>query len=100
MRLFLGAILAAVVLAQDPASGVFRGVLIERDTGPAGEFAVRAADNQVVRVHYDARTWAERDEQRIAVSDLRPGDPIQIVSDRGAGLLDARPSNRFERDRG
>jgi len=71
--------------AQQPAfSGVIRGVLIAcDDPGPAGEFCLRArATNQVYRFRFDAKTYVEREEQRVSMSGLQKGDTIEVVADR------------------
>lgn len=73
--------------AQQPAfSGVIRGVLIAcDDPAPAGEFCLRAR-NQVYRFSFDAKTYVEREEQRVAMSDLQKGDTIEVVADRDASV--------------
>jgi hypothetical protein len=71
--------------AQQPAfSGVIRGVLIAcDDPGPAGEFCLRArSTNQVYRFRFDAKTYVEREEQRVSMSGLQKGDTIEVVADR------------------
>ncbi len=75
--------------AQQPAfSGVIRGVLIERDDpGPVGEFSLRAkSTNQVYRFRFDAKTYVERDEQRVSMRGLQKGDTIEVVADRDEGV--------------
>ena len=74
-----------VLRAQQPAfSGVIRGVLIECDeAGPAGEFSLRAkSTSQVYRFSFDAKTYVEREEQRISMQGLQRGDTIEVVADR------------------
>ena len=90
---FLAAMLClspSVVLhgQQPPFSGVIRGVLIECDhTGPAGEFSLRAnSSNQVYRFRFDAKTYVEREEQRISIERLQKGDSIEVVGDRDEGV--------------
>jgi hypothetical protein len=70
-------------LAQAPAPiGLVRGLLLERDsTGNAGELSIRTSNNQVFRFAYDAKTYFEREKERIAVGGLRPGDLLEIVAD-------------------
>ena len=71
--------------AQPPAfSGAIRGVLIEYDNpGPAGEFSVRAKNtDQVYRFRFDAKTYVEREEQRVWMQSLQKGDTIEVVADR------------------
>jgi hypothetical protein len=71
--------------AEPPAfSGVIRGVLIEYDNpGPTGEFSIRAKNtNQVYRFRFDAKTYVEREEQRVWMQSLQKGDTIEVVADR------------------
>jgi hypothetical protein len=69
--------------AQTPPAGFVRGVVIECDSQTAtGEVAVRAVDNQVFRYQFDAKTYAERDDQLIQASRLKPGEKVEVVSDR------------------
>jgi hypothetical protein len=71
--------------AQQPAfSGVIRGVLVEyADPGPAGEFSIRTkSTNQVYRFRFDAKTYVEREEQRVSMQGLQKGDTIEVVADR------------------
>jgi hypothetical protein len=69
--------------AQTPVPGFVRGVILECDSQTAtGEVAIRAADNQVFRYQFDAKTYAERDDQLIQASRLKPGEKVEVVSDR------------------
>ena len=69
--------------AQTPPPGFVRGVILECDSQTAtGEVAIRAADNQVFRYQFDAKTYAERDDQLIQASRLKPGEKVEVVSDR------------------
>src|SRR5690348_11329112 len=82
---FFPVLLAAQIAAPPP---VLRGVLLERDPQTAsGEFSVRAADNQVFRFLFDARSYVERDQQAIDVSRLQPGELVEVVSDETPGSL-------------
>ena len=77
---------AAQIPPQNAAS--LRGVLLERDAQTdGGEFSVRAAENQVVRYRFDAKTSVEREERPIDVPRLRPGDKVEVVSDPLSGSL-------------
>jgi len=86
--------LAWVGLAQTSAvPPLVRGVLLERDTqSAAGEFSVRAADNQVYRYQFDRKTYVERDDHMIEVKRLEPGEKVEVVSDvvPGSALRYAR----------
>jgi hypothetical protein len=80
MLLFLLTVLLPAQTA--PPAALVRGTLLERDAQTtAGELSVRAADNQVFRYRFDAKTYVERDEQTIDVSRLRPGEIVEVVSD-------------------
>ena len=69
--------------AQTPPPGFVRGVILECDSQTAtGEVVIRAADNQVFRYQFDAKTYAERDDQLIQASRLKPGEKVEVVSDR------------------
>jgi len=64
------------------------GVLLERDmNADAGEFAVRAPDNQVYRYQFDAKTQVERDTFTGGMGHLRIGDRVTVASDPMAGSL-------------
>src|SRR6266566_2180900 len=73
--------------AQMPLNpALVRGVVLECDARNAsGELSVRAADNQVFRYHFDAKTYAERDQKLIEASRLLPGEKVEIVSDQSPG---------------
>jgi len=82
---------AAAQTVAPPA--LIRGVVLECDTqSPAGEVAIRAADDHVFRYQFDAKTYAERDGQLIQASRLKPGENVEVVSDRSPAytLLYAR----------
>jgi hypothetical protein len=75
---------AAAQAAPPPA--LIRGVILECDSqAPAGEMAVRDAGNEVFRYQFDAKTYAERDGQLIQASRLKPGEKVEVVSDRSPG---------------
>lgn len=72
--------------AQPPVpasdSGFTRGVLLERDSEPvAGEFALRLADNEVLRYRYDSHTYVEDAEHSVDIPRLHPGSQVEVVSD-------------------
>ncbi|HEV3331845.1 MAG TPA: hypothetical protein VG096_12730 [Bryobacteraceae bacterium] len=79
----------AALAAQPPQSvALLSGVLLERDTqAAAGEFAVRASDNQVFRYRFDAKTYVEREQLPSSVARLQPGDKVQVISDEVSGTL-------------
>jgi hypothetical protein len=74
--------------AQTPPPGFVRGVILECDSQTAtGEVAIRAADNQVFRYQFDAKTYAERDDQLIQAQRLKPGEKVEVVSDRSPAYI-------------
>lgn len=84
-QLCLGVLLAAASWGQEATpAGILRGTVIESGEGAAGQIAVRVEDNRVYRLRYDARTWAEREGRQVAIRDIRPGDKVEIISDRSA----------------
>jgi hypothetical protein len=84
MRALAGCCLfASLVCAQAPAvPTVLHGVLLEHDAGASGEFSVRAPDFHVIRFRFDAKTVVERERQAIDVPGLRPGEEVEVTSDR------------------
>ena len=82
MRYFWVVLLFPLVAAPQTGALV-GGVLLERDAPAAsGEFAVRAADNQVFRYRFDPQTQVDRDGAAIDVARLEPGEKVEVVSDR------------------
>ncbi|HXB70726.1 MAG TPA: hypothetical protein VNY05_21010 [Candidatus Acidoferrales bacterium] len=81
--------LAAGAQGQDQSvapPALIRGVILECDSqAPAGELAVRDAGNEVFRYQFDAKTYAERDGQLIQAWRLKPGEKVEVVSDRSPG---------------
>ena len=77
-------LLSLAAAAQTPSPpALVRGVILECDSqAPSGELAVRNASNEVFRYQFDAKTYAERDGQLIQASRLRPGENVEVVSDR------------------
>jgi hypothetical protein len=62
--------------------------LLERDAQTvAGEFSVRAADNQVFRFQFDRKTDVERDQQTIEVARLEPGENVEVTADSPGSAL-------------
>jgi hypothetical protein len=79
----IGLLLPWMLAADTPyQSPILRGVVLECDQRPAGELAIRAADNEVLRYQFDKRTYVERNDQMIEPSRLLPGEKVEIVSDR------------------
>jgi hypothetical protein len=87
--MFRVALLCPWLLAADSPnqSPILRGVVLECDQRPAGELAIRAGDNEVLRYQFDRRTYVERNEQMIDPARLLPGEKVEIVSDRAPGFV-------------
>ena len=81
------ACLPLLAAAQPPQSGALvRGVLLERDApADSGEFSVRAAGSEVFRYRFDRKTYVESDAQTIDVARLKPGERVEVVSDKMPG---------------
>jgi hypothetical protein len=66
--------------------GIVRGDLVKWDGTPSrGQLEVRGADANVVTCGFDAKTYFERDSQRIAPAAMAAGDRIEMVADRKPG---------------
>jgi hypothetical protein len=63
------------------------GVLLERDSSVAGEFAIRAPDNQVYRYQFDALTLVQRDTLSGGMGHVRLGDHVTVDSEPVPGSL-------------
>jgi hypothetical protein len=73
-------------LGQTPRQpGFVRGVVVANEPG---DLEVKSS-SQDLYYHYrtDNKTWIEREERRIRVSDLRPGEILEVVSDRDPQLV-------------
>jgi hypothetical protein len=82
--LFLPWIAAAQSQTPENAALV-RGVLLECDVRPAGEFSIRVADNRVLRYQFDRKTYVEREEHLIEPARLVAGEKVEVLSDTVAG---------------
>jgi len=78
--------LADAQAARPPENAsLVRGVLLECDARPAGEFSIRAADNRVLLYQFDRKTYAEREERLIEPARLVAGEQIEVLADGLAG---------------
>ncbi|PWU02425.1 MAG: hypothetical protein C5B51_20780 [Terriglobia bacterium] len=78
----------AVAAQPAPSGPLVRGVVLERDTQTtAGEFSVRADDNQVFRYRFDPKTYVEREQRTIDATRLEPGERVEVLSDEGPGSM-------------
>lgn len=82
-----GLLLAAVLGAQGPAPvGIVRGTFVSFDGTPVrGDMQVRTADDHVYQCSYDARTFFDRDNQRISIPGIAHGERVELVADRPDG---------------
>lgn len=85
----LSALAASALWAQSGAdAGFTRGTLLERDADAnRGEFAIRLADNEVLRYRYDAHTYVEEFDLSVNMPRLKPGEQVVVVSDNLDGTF-------------
>jgi hypothetical protein len=110
MRGAAGLLLITGLWSQDTAPvGMVRGTLLECDllsaASSSGSLSLRTPENKVYRFTFDSKTYFEREKRRVLPVRLRPGDPLEIVSDRGESpalryarivhVLDDAPAVRF-----
>src|SRR5437764_4693980 len=90
VRLWPGFLLAIGLMAEELAPiGIVRGVLTGCD---ATHLTLGDEENHSFRFVTDARTFIERDHQRITCAKLSGGDRMEIVSDRST-----EPGARYAR---
>ena len=88
MRAWCLFLLAPLIAGAQFPPPELSGVVLERDANvAAGEFAVRAPDNQVYRYRFDSRTAVERDGLPGGVEHLNPGDRVTVESEPVVGSL-------------
>ncbi len=81
-------LLAPLIAGAQFPSPQQEGVLLEQDNNvAAGEFAIRAPDNQVYRYRFDAGTQVQRDTLSGGMGHVRLGDQVTVDSDPVAGSL-------------
>jgi|HubBroStandDraft_5_1064220.scaffolds.fasta_scaffold384566_1 hypothetical protein len=80
-------LLAPLIAGAQFPSPQQEGILLEQDSNAAGEFAIRASDNQVYRYQFDARTQVQRDTLSGGMSHVRLGDQVTVDSDPVADSL-------------
>jgi hypothetical protein len=85
VRILLALAICLAAHAQIPGQpGLVRGVVVANDPG---DLVVRSSLNVAYHYRLDSKTWIEREQERIRVSDLRPGELLEIVSDREPQLI-------------
>jgi hypothetical protein len=92
MRAAAGILFAWLLAGQEQApSGIVRGVLESWEGSlVSGELRFRSGDGPVLVCAYNDKTYMERERLRIAVSSLKPGQSLEMVTDRAAGRCIAR----------
>jgi len=68
-------------------AGFVRGVLLVSDATRQGEFSVQTGTGQICRFTFDARTWIERDHERVFMAVLQKGEILEVVSDRDPAIV-------------
>jgi hypothetical protein len=80
MRLALAIFVAAAAYGQSQRPpGFVRGALTYASSA---DFAIRASTGILYQYRTDAKTWIERDHERIRASSLLAGEILEVVSDR------------------
>jgi len=77
--------LSAGLLAQDGPMGIVRGDMVTWEGSPVSGLLTVSNTNGEFRCGFDAKTWMERDGQRVAIGAFGPGDRVEIVADRKPG---------------
>ncbi|MBI4873254.1 MAG: hypothetical protein HY822_01330 [Acidobacteria bacterium] len=92
MRTAGGLVLAALLCAQEQApQGLVRGKLEGRiGTLNSGELHIRGDHDRIWVCAYNDKTYMERERLRIAAFSLKPGETIELVTDRTGGPCYAR----------
>ena len=81
-RGIVGLVFAAALAAHAQPT---QGVVLERDSSPAGEFSIRLDSCEVLLYRFDAATKVDRDNYPIAVPVLKPGERVEVASEPVAG---------------
>jgi hypothetical protein len=86
MRVFLAFLFTIATFAADEAPvGIVRGDLVAWE-GEANAGQMKIANNgRVYQCGFDAKTYFERDDQRVAPGALAAGDRLEIVADHKPG---------------
>ncbi len=75
---------SAVWAQEGPPVRILRGVLLEWNSGPAGEYSVRDPQHRVHRCTFDDQTYFERNGDRIPPAEVHAGSRVEAVtSERG-----------------
>ena len=88
MRIFWLFLFAPLIAGAQFPPQELTGVLLECDDGvAAGQFSVRAPDNQVYRYQFDSKTSVDRENLSGGMERLNPGDKVEVDSDPVTGSL-------------
>jgi len=70
----------------DMPTGFVRGTMAAWEGTPAsGQITVRSGSGSLSSCGYDFQSWFERAHERIAVSKLLAGEPLEVLADRKPG---------------
>src|SRR5262249_43778828 len=77
-------LLPLVLLADSSGQpGLVYGDLLETDgSAGTGSLSVRDEQSRVIRCSYDSKTYVEIQKERGTVAELRPGDRLEVLTDR------------------
>ena len=80
MRCAVAILMAALAQGEtERPPGFVRGVLTANS--PTA-FSVRTSAGITYQYRTDAKTWIERDHERVRAANLLPGETLEVVSDR------------------
>jgi hypothetical protein len=102
MRYVFSLILVCSANAQQAPIGIARGDLVSwQATSGSGEMSFKTLEGRLYQCSFDAKTYFERDNQRVTAGAMAAGDRVEVVSDRRSGsdvcyartvhVLDAAP---------
>lgn len=82
-------VIAAGLAAQDPAPvGIVRGELLGwKGEAAAGQFSILTTDLHIFQFSFDHLTYFERDAEPTRIGQMRTGDRIEVVCDRGPSTI-------------
>jgi hypothetical protein len=86
MRLTQLLLFVCAASAQQAPIGIIRGDLVKWDSNAgSGQLEVRTPEGRDYECGFDRKTYFERDNQMVAPAAMKPGDRLEIVSDRKPG---------------
>lgn len=85
----MASLAASAFAAQNIPRGIFRGTILGYDgTAAAGRLRVANPAGEEFQCAYDSFSWVEMDRHRIRVTNLQPGDPVEVLADHPPGSSD------------